>query len=300
MTILHQPNARDIALALNLKQSCNTYTGACPCCGYASGFTVTEKHGKVLFYCHAGGCQADEILQTLKRYRLWGTDTSRHYGNVPVAKVENPSTLDPMVQKLWQTSQPASGTIVETYLNRRGITCSIPASIRLLAKCWHKPTDRNYPAMLAMVTPWQGSPVVALHRTYLKPDGSGKIDDPQAKMILGPVKGCSVHLAEPGSLLAVTEGIETALSVYQATGISTWAALSCGGIKNLILPPWPQAQEVIICADHDSPGLEAATHTAEQWVREGRKVRIAKPSKAGSDFNDVLLGYDREEPFHVS
>ncbi len=66
----------------------------------------------------------------------------------------------------------------------------------------------------------------AVHLTLLKPDGSGKADvDPNKKMI-GPVKGSPIILAPPNDNggLAITEGIEDALTVHEATGLGAWAA----------------------------------------------------------------------------
>jgi len=60
------------------------------------------------------------------------------------------------------------------------------------------------------------------------------------------VAGLSCHLAAPSNEIAVAEGIETALSVQLATGIPTWAALSAGGLRRLILLPAPNAGLVTI------------------------------------------------------
>ena len=104
--------------------------------------------------------------------------------------------------------------------------------------------------------------------------------------------GGAVRFGVPlaGQWLAVAEGIETALSVAVACSMSAWAALSAGGIKNLRLPP--EATHIVICADHDANGVgERAAHdAAERWLAEGRRVRVAKPPKSDSDFNDVLNG----------
>jgi len=111
-------------------------------------------------------------------------------------------------------------------------------------------------------------------------------------MSLGSVSGGAVRLAQAGEHLAVAEGIETALSIMDATGILTWAGISAGGIKALILPSLPMASEVVIAADNDPPGIKAANEAAERWTAEGRRVRIAVPP-AGTDFNDLAL--DTEE-----
>ena len=50
-------------------------------------------------------------------------------------------------------------------------------------------------------------------------------------MTIGHVGGYSVHHAPAAESIAVAEGIETGLSVIQATGIPTWAALSIGGMR---------------------------------------------------------------------
>jgi phage/plasmid primase-like uncharacterized protein len=106
-------------------------------------------------------------------------------------------------------------------------------------------------------------------------------------MMLGRTQRLAVHLAPAAERMAVAEGIETALSVQQATGIPTWAALSAGGIERLELPTLPLAAEVVIAADADEDGLRAANQAARRWLREGRSVRIATPP-VGRDFNDLL------------
>ena len=63
--------------------------------------------------------------------------------------------------------------------------------------------------------------------------------------------------------MAVSEGIETGLSFMQATEIPTWAALSAGGLQALLLPP--EVREVLIAADRDLVGLNAAQIAAARW-----------------------------------
>jgi phage/plasmid primase-like uncharacterized protein len=130
-----------------------------------------------------------------------------------------------------------------------------------------------------------GNPnLVGVHRTFLLEDGSGKTSLSQQKMSLGEVRGAGVPLAQLGPRVAICEGIETGLSVLQATGIPTLAALSAAGMQVLLLPA--EVQEVLIAADHDRAGLNAANTAARRWHAEGRSVRIVKPPE-GSDFNDL-------------
>ena len=133
---------------------------------------------------------------------------------------------------------------------------------------------------------------VAVHCTFLRLDGSGKADVEKPKAIFGPVAGGAVRFGMPGAeeWLAVAEGVETAMSVAAACSMPAWAALSAGGVENLILPA--EATHILICCDHDANGVgQRATHdAAKRWLAEGRRVRVAMPPELGADFNDVLTG----------
>jgi phage/plasmid primase-like uncharacterized protein len=89
--------------------------------------------------------------------------------------------------------------------------------------------------------------------------------------------------------LLIAEGIETALSGTEATGLPAWAALSTSGLIALPLPP--SVRRVVILADHDVSGAgeRAARAAAQRWLGEGRLVKLAIPPEPGSDFNDLLV-----------
>jgi putative DNA primase/helicase len=65
----------------------------------------------------------------------------------------------------------------------------------------------------------------------------------------------------------------------QATGHPAWAALSTSGLRALDLPG--EVREVIVLADGDEPGEAAARDAALRWMREGRRVRIARAPWGG-------------------
>ena len=145
------------------------------------------------------------------------------------------------------------------------------------------------PAMVAAVTTWPGTDVVAIHRTYLRSDGSGKADVDPDKMSLGPIRGGAVRLGPPAPKMAVTEGIEDGMTIFQETGISVWAATGASAMRSIVLPALPMAAEVVVCTDPDPVGQRAAAAAAKRWISEGRSVRVAVPPN-GMDFNDVLRG----------
>ena len=85
-------------------------------------------------------------------------------------------------------SQPISGTIVETYLRRRGITALHgTANLRFHPRCYYRPDPdsptETWPAMIAAVTDLGGT-ITGAHRTWLDPSGQDKapIDTPRRAM----------------------------------------------------------------------------------------------------------------------
>ena len=193
---------------------------------------------------------------------------------------------------------PIAGTVADTYLRSRGLPDPAVGDLRFHPNLRHRESRTSHPAMIAVVRNQDGERI-AIHRTWLKADGTGKADLPKPRMMLGPVAGGAVRLAEVGSenALGVAEGIETALSVMAACpNLPVWATLSTASLKG-VLPP-PEIQSVVVLADHDASGagMRAAEALAERLVAEERGVHIATPPKVGDDFNDLLL---REGPAAV-
>lgn len=270
----------------------------CPLHGGYSLVISDGDNGCLLVTCWSG-CNRLDVLAELRRRGL----LLRH-GDSRERVIVAPGRADDAVRtaralKIWHNSRPCAGTVVETYLRSRGIELDQwPTSLRFHGRC-PRPSDEagNFlpplPAMVALVEHVGRGPV-AVHCTYLAPHGAGKADLPpkQQKACFGPVAGGAARFGMPceGKWLGVAEGIETALSVAMACAMPTWAALSAGGIRALILPP--DATHVIIAADHDASGTgeRAAGDAAARWLVEARRVRIARPSEVGADFNDVLTG----------
>ncbi len=189
---------------------------------------------------------------------------------------------------IWNKSQLAAGTPVESYLRNRGINIPVPASIRYNPAVNYTQSGLILPCMVAAIQAPDRS-ITAIHRTYIRGDGQGKAGVAQQKMMLGSVSGGAVRLAYAGRKMVVGEGLETCLSVQEATGLPTWAVLSASNFLGLALPALPLAAEVVIAADNDEnrAGMDAAEKAAALWVSQGRKVSIAQPPKHGTDFNDM-------------
>jgi putative DNA primase/helicase len=273
----------DLAGQWQLKKTRTGYEGPCPSCRYPSGFSMTERGNRLLVYCHAGGCSQAELWALVQEDGVMRNIIFSQPPPAKAAKVAKDS--GEMIRRLWKQTVPAQGTLVEHYLNQRGYTQVIPPSLRFLPDAWHAPSQTSCPAMIAGVYRLNDSEPVALHRTYLKSDGSGKAVLTPNKMILGQVAGAGCPLGQLGEILAITEGIETGLSVHQQTAIPVWSGLSAAGLQNLTLPSL--VKQVVIFADADLAGIKAARMARLRWINEGKTVKIQAPSKTGCDFNDV-------------
>ena len=281
-----------------LRRSGRNAVGLCPFHADSTpSFTVSEECG--LFYCFGCGAGGDVIAFLMKYHACDFRSARRHLRrvtdkgiggdqkrpSVPAAPEE--SVRIRLARHLWDIGRIAGDSVVQSYLRTRGITTPAPQSIRLLSLAWHSEARANFPTMIGAVQDVTGR-ITGVHRTFLAVDGSGKAAVTPTKKMLGPCVGGAVRLAKIGSTLAITEGIETGLSVLQATGTPTWAALSASGLAALRLPP--AADTVVVFADHDPAGIAAAEAAMTRWHAEGRRVRLALPPKPGTDFNDLLRG----------
>ncbi|QIE54966.1 hypothetical protein G5B40_05570 [Pikeienuella piscinae] len=185
----------------------------------------------------------------------------------------------------WNEAGPVHGSVAETYLRRRAISCDLPDSLRFHPECWH-PSAKRLPALVALV---EGVERFAVHRTYLRPDGAGKADAEPRRAMLGACAGGAVRLMDAPGPLVVAEGIETALSL--ACGLlprpaTIWAALSTSGMSGLRLPDGP-SQKLTIATDGEAAGQAAGRALAERASALGWTVSIL-PAPDGRDWNDIL------------
>ncbi len=247
-------------------------------------------NGRVLVKCFAG-CSQAQVIEALRSRGLWEENCCRRLIH-PLPRVVTNDQLDRGDVKrteaaltIWQSAKSAEGTLVETYLGSRGLQFPPPPTLRFHAGLKHLSGD-IWPAMIALVTRAKDATPLAIHRTFLARDGSGKAPvDPQ-KMMLGPCRGGAVRLSPVAPLLLVGEGVETCISAMQISGKPAWAALSAPGLAALELSA--EVREIIILADGDEAGERASIIARSRWKNERRRVRIAR-APAGQDWNDVLM-----------
>lgn len=288
-------NAETIAKALGGRKAGGGWAAPCP--GHEDripSLSICDADdGKVLVRCHAG-CEQRHVIAALRARGLWALNGSCVFsGPISLSVREREQDQDDARRSkaalaIWQSAMPAKGTLVETYLASRGLHL-LPPTLRFHSRLKH-PSGNIWPAMVALVTRGSDAMPLAIHRTFLARDGSGKAQVDPSKMMLGPCRGGAVRLATSCDALMVGEGIETCLAATLATGHPSWAALSTSGLKTLHLPN--DVRDVIVLADGDHPGEAAARDCAWRWKQEGRRVRIARPPD-GMDFADMLMGSAR-------
>ncbi|WP_051195825.1 toprim domain-containing protein [Meiothermus rufus] len=262
------------------------WTATCPAHGTGrnQALSIRVLDGKILLHCFAG-CAPDAVLEAVGlswcdlhqgHARPW--DYPGYYRPATPERHSTPLEARERWQRWWASATPGH-PLLARYLRARGLSITPPPTLRLTL--WGE-----QPVMLARVEGPQG--LVGMHLTVLKPDGSGRV----GKRLAAGSKplGCAARLypLEPGHPLALAEGIETALAVRQATGWPVWACVSAIGLERVQLPP--EVGEVLIAADHDPAGLEAAHKLARRLLSEGRRVRLATPPKPGEDWLDAVAG----------
>jgi phage/plasmid primase-like uncharacterized protein len=104
-------------------------------------------------------------------------------------------------------------------------------------------------------------------------------------MTLGSLEDGAVRLDTSAPALALTEGVETGLSVQQIFEIPCWCALE-SRLERMSLPD--QVIEVQIFGDNGKAGRTAAEKAAKKFLAEGRRVFLRFPPPEYADWNDVL------------
>ena len=254
--------------------------GPCPRCGGVDRFGINVR--KQVFNCRQCSAKGNVIslVQWLEDCTLADaietlTGKSAERPQIkPQERVADPNEYERRqateAQWLWLQRRPIASSPAERYLREaRHYAGPLPATLEFLPPS--KP--EHHPAMVAAFgLPDEHKPgivrgpscVSAVHLTLLRPDGSGKADILPNKLIIGRPLNRPIVLAPPNDSLglAITEGIEDALSLHAATGLGAWAAGSATRLLALasIVPDWIDC--VTVAADADQAGRQGATKLA--------------------------------------
>lgn len=283
-------SAAEIAQALGLKRAGRDWRGDCPACGYRSTFSVSTKDGRALWWC--ASCQDRDGVTAAVRSAMGGDWTPPA---APAGAGPDNASRTRAALAIWDEAVPIAGTVAEVYLAGRGLGGEAIPALRYHPSLRHMNETASFPALVALVVSTTTGEPVAIHRTYLKRDGSGKADIEPAKASKGPIGGGAImlHQAVGGLPLVIGEGIESSLSAARMMDGSAWAAIAAGNLRRITPPTTPS--QIIIAADPDLVGQTEAWNAAEAWKAQGHTVRVATPDTPGQDFNDLWRAHMAQE-----
>lgn len=161
----------------------------------------------------------------------------------------------------------------------------------------------RFPAMVGVFRRLNGE-LAGVHLTYLmKKDNKVmklSIKDPKNGTALpakkmrsvesGSLNGSAIRLFMPDKrVLAVSEGIETALAVHCLSGLPVWACGSANGLRSFELPSG--IERLVIIADNDvnQTGIQSALTLKRRYFKQLKgNIQLWQPDELGQDALDVL------------
>jgi len=199
------------------------------------------------------------------------------------------------LKQLWEEAVPLDHPDAEParryFANRHLLLDTYPQVMRLHPNLGYFEQSiklGEYPVLLAQLVSPDGQ-VVGLHHTYLTSAG-GKAPVPSVKKMRvargKQSQGAAIRLFEPGDQLGVSEGIETGLAAYLATGIPVWPTYSSSLLQSVMIPR--HVKRLIIWADLDrsQAGRKAAGKLKQRLRDEGRTDLIIQIQYPNLPLND--------------
>ncbi|MDB5584508.1 MAG: primase [Bradyrhizobium sp.] len=203
-----------------------------------------------------------------------------------------PTGTPEAARRLFAASRPVAGSIVDTYLCKRGLVhlrgCD---ALRFHPHCYYRPSRDDiagsraaWPAMIAAVTDGNGR-LTGVHRTWLDPATQDKapIDTPRRAM--GNLLGHGVRFGAAGDVMAAGEGIETMGSLRSLLpAMPMIAALSAAHLAAILFPVG--LRRLYVARDDDPAGDAAVARLIGRAVAAG--IEVVPLSPLLGDFNEDL------------
>lgn len=197
-------------------------------------------------------------------------------------------------RSVWARAVLATGTLAETYARARGITASLPATVRFVAAPRFVDYEtgelgREFPAVCCALQDAAGA-VTGVQLIFLSPDGSTKwTGRGAAKMTRGQLVGSALRLGPVRDHIVAVEGPEDGWTLMERLpDRSIWA--SCG-TANLAMIDWPaEVQSVCFAGDNGTAGHAAVAEAREAAIKAGKTPSETFPDPRFKDWNDQLRG----------
>ena len=136
-------NAQTLTIALHGRWHGRYGAAPCPVCQPErrrdqDALTLSDGAKGLLLHCKKTGCDFRDIAAASGIAP--GTFTAPDPAILSRREAERKVEADiraNQAQRLWDEALPIKGTIAETYLRGRGITCDLPETLRFAPSCWH-------------------------------------------------------------------------------------------------------------------------------------------------------------------
>lgn len=190
-------------------------------------------------------------------------------------RLKNRKKREHIASYLWQQSKPAGDEVEKYFLSRSIQLDRIPPNIRHLPRFEDRAKGATSPAIICGVHDIWGE-LRGVHITSLRP---------KKRQFFGSIGGHAIQLAPAtNETLALAEGIEDALSVMQMQGFTCWAT---GTASNV--PTIPEnVKTILLCPDHDEAGFNWLKRARQQYVDQGKNVKVLSLPDGIKDPNDLL------------
>jgi hypothetical protein len=246
-----------------------------------------DAPGRILLHCFAGCSPHDIIAELRARGLLPGCERPLRPAVRRAAEQVRESEPDPdqAALALWRAADAIDGTLAEVYLrDHRGLAGPFPPSLRYRGDVRY-PAGTILPALVAAVQR-PDRQIVAIQVTFLRPTDGAKARVYTPRITIGALGSGAVRLAPAGETIGLAEGVETALSAMELTGVPIWASLGGQRLSRLTLPV--EVRRVILFGDNDDAGRLMAERAAGVYSRQGRAVELRWPPDGLGDWNDAL------------
>lgn len=291
--------------------------GPCPVCGGKDRFRFDNKEGTGSYYCNqcGGGFGINLVMnyfgvdfkEAAKKVReIIGDATMDKYKRDSVSDKKSSDRLKFVHKGL---SRIKEGDAVSLYLKKRGIKILPERDVYIHNSIpYYGPRNKDvvgvHKAMVCRVSDQSGK-LLTYHITYLD-DFGNKADLETARVILSPVgklQACSIKMFDCNEVLAVAEGVETALAFYNDSGIPAHSCLNSTLLTGASIPDGVKHVYIVTDEDKSFTGQMAAYTLANRLkVKHGLSVSVVRliagaqslemsiDNGLGIDFNDYIKG----------
>lgn len=191
-----------------------------------------------------------------------------------------------------------AGTPAEVYARSRGIMVPLPQTVGfVMTPRWQNAETgecgRDHPAIAFSAQDVRGA-VVGVQCVFLADGGRRKYEPmrrdgsiAKSKLSFGLIAGAAIRLGAVRETITVAEGPEDGLTLMQECGGSVWVAAGTSMMPKMQFPA--MVRDVIIAADGDDPGRQAADKAGHAFASLGLTVRTMFPASGIKDFNEELM-----------